>query len=73
MEPWIKNLRDVASQIPDQSRQIYYYNGSDPKNMVVGGYFKSVNGLTLFTLPKAGHSALRGDTQTLKQLVTDMA
>ena len=68
MQPWLKNSKYLGPLFWEQSRKIYYINNTYTGGMrKVGGYWRtsSTNTLTLFTLPKAGHSALRGDVPTL--------
>ena len=57
----------------EDSRKIYYVNDTYAKRMKVGGYWRSDSKslITLFTLPKSAHSALRGDVVTLMSLIGD--
>ena len=63
----------LDKSIFEDSRKIYYFNDTFANRTKVGGYWRSdPKGLiTLFTLPKAGHSALRSDVVTLMSLLGD--
>jgi carboxypeptidase C (cathepsin A) len=73
MEPWMRNSKYLNPEIWEDSRKIYYVNDTYAKRMKVGGYWRNdpKSLVTLFTLPKAGHSALRGDVVTLMSLIGD--
>ena len=73
MEPWLRNSKYLNSDIWEDSRKIYYVNDTYAQRMKVGGYWRSDSKslVTLFTLPKAGHSALREDVVTLMSLIGD--
>lgn len=74
MQPWLKNSKYLGSSFWEQSRKIYYINNTYTGGMrKVGGYWRTseTNTLTLFTMPKAGHSALRSDVPTLMQIIGD--
>jgi hypothetical protein len=73
MEPWLRNSKYLNSDIWEDSRKIYFVNDTYSKRMKVGGYWRSDSKslVTLFTLPKAGHSALRGDVVNLMSLIGD--
>lgn len=68
MEPWLRQSKYLDRQFWENSRKIYYTNNTYTGGMLrVGGYWRSdpKNLLTLLTMPKAGHSALRSDVPTL--------
>lgn len=73
MEPWLKSSNYLDPLIWEDSRKIYYVNDTYSKKIKVGGYWRSdpQNLVTLFTLTKAGHSALRRDVPTLMQMIGD--
>jgi len=74
MQPWLKNSKYLDPIFWESSRKIYYINNTYTGGMrKVGGYWRSApdNLLTLFTMPKAGHSALRSDIPTLMQILGD--
>jgi len=70
----LRKSKYLNEQLWEDSRKIYYVNDTYAGKMKVGGYWRSdYKGLvTLFTLPKAGHSALRTDVVTLMSLIGDM-
>lgn len=74
MQPWLKNSKYLDPMFWENSRKIYYINNTYTSGIrKVGGYWRSdsKNLLTLFTMPKAGHSALRSDVPTLMQMLGD--
>ena len=73
MEPWLRNSKYLDPSIWEDSRKIYYVNDTYSKRVKVGGYWRSdpKSLVTLFTLPKAGYSALRNDVVTLQSLIGD--
>jgi hypothetical protein len=73
MEPWLRNSKYLNSDIWEDSRRIYFVNDTYSGRMKVGGYWRSdpKSLVTLFTLPKAGHSALREDVVTLMLMIGD--
>jgi hypothetical protein len=74
MEPWLRNSKYLGSEIWEDNRKIYYVNANG-NNKTVGGYWRSdpLYLVTLLTLPKSGHSALRSSIPIIKQALTDFA
>jgi hypothetical protein len=60
-EPWLKSSQYLNTHFWEDSRRIYFINDTQTGQRIIGGYWRSdpQNLITLMTLPKAGHSALR--------------
>lgn len=71
---WLRNSYYLGNFMWEDSRRIYLVNDTISQSMKIGGYWRTdqKNLITLFTLPKSGHSALREQVMTLNQLIEDM-
>ena len=72
VKSWLSHSRYLGNDIWEQPRRVFILNSTDSE--VVGGYWRSdsKNLITVLTLAKSGHSALRSSLPTLKQAVSDM-
>lgn len=69
VKSWLKHSRYQRDDFWETQRTPYILN-----NSTVSGYWKSIRGdlITVLTLAKSGHSALRTTLPTLKQAIQDM-